>query len=561
MKSTRYIIILLSSAILASCSFLDVSVQEYHGTNYQFSTFDRTKQVLTNVYGYLPQGWGSGTKRDVATDNATVGWETDGIKKYWDGSWSAISGMDDVWWEYYHAIRAANYFLENCPDDFEATKYRDDYSQRMEQLQYFPWEARALRAYFHYELLKRYRNIIVSDHCIELDEVNKLAPSSYDEAVSWIAAECDTVAMHLPISYKFTWAQETNRVTKGFALALKARVLLYAASPLNNPTNDKSKWEAAAAAAKAVMDLGPYMLESYDKWENKAVIDCYSVIFSITTGQGGGYESDNFPIGYEGGNGGICPSLNLFSCFDFTDGTEFDWNNPDHRARMYTDRDPRLYSTMLFNGSAFKEVNLETFYGGQNGLPRKGATNTSFYLNKLIIQETSFITGNSTSYEHYWPVFRIHEMYLNYAEALFEATGDPSFTGTLNDVNYKISPKGAVDAVRAAAGMPAISSGLTGDAFRTKLRKERRVEFAFEDHYFWDVRRWKIGESTQDVYGLSITRIEDGDKDSSNDRFNTEKVLVQHRVWKDKYYFYPIDQGELFKNNSLIQNEGWEIED
>lgn len=548
----KKIIYIISAAIcLASCSFMDVSTREYHSTEYQFSTFDRTKMVLTNVYGYLQSGWSdvAGTMREVATDNAVHAWETNGIKKYWEGSWSPISTIDNQWSTYYNGIRAANYFLENCPSDFEATKYRDDYAQRMEQLQYFPWEARALRAYFHFELLKRYNNIVLVDHRMELDEVNELVPVSFQEAAHWIAAECDAVDEHLPISYKNTWAQETNRVTKGFARALKARVLLYAASPLNNPTNDKALWAEAAAAAAATMDKMGYSINPDEEWQNLPVVDAHSVIFAICSGQGSGFESNNFPIGYEGGNGGICPSFNLFECYEFKDGTAFDWNNADHRARMYTNRDPRMAQTFLYNGCEFKDVTLETFYGGQNALPRKGGTPTSFYLNKLIKQGTSFITGAGVSYMHYWPVFRIQEMYLNYAEALFEASGDPNFTGTIGEYEFKMSPKAAVDAVRAGSNMPAIPASLSGEAFRQKVRNERRIELAFEDHRFWDIRRWKIGDTTEDLYGLNITRVNDVDE------YNLEVVL--HRPWYDKYYFYPISQGELYNNTHLVQNPGW----
>lgn len=556
MKVSGYISVLLSLTLLSSCSFMDVSTSEYHSTHYQFSTFDRTKKVLTNVYGYLGQGWNdvSNTMREVATDNAMPAWESNGIKKYWDGSWSAISGIDSQWGECYSAIRAANYFIENCPADYPDTKYRDDYAQRMEQLQYFPWEARALRAYFHFELLKRYNSIIIADHCLGVDEVNSQVPVSFAEAAAWIAAECDEVAPHLPISYKLTWAQETNRVTRGFALALKSRVLLYAASPLNNPSGDKTLWAAAAAAAKDLIDLGYYPLEDYDTWANKVTVDCFSSIFVVTSGQSSTFESNNFPIGYEGGNGGVCPSFNLFECFDFTDGTQFDWNNPSHRAKMYTDRDPRMAKTLLYNGCDFKDVTLETFYGGRNALPKKGGTPTSFYLNKLIIQNTSFTTGNERSYEHAWPVFRIHEIYLNYAEALFEATGNPSFTGTLEGVSYTMTPKSAVDQVRNAATMPPLPSGLSADMFRSRMRNERRVELAFEDHRFWDIRRWKIGESTQDIYGLEITKDDAG-------VLTSNKYVAQHRVWNDRYYFYPVSQGEIFKNNHLVQNPGWEIKD
>ena len=98
--------------------------------------------------------------------------------------------------------------------------------------------------------------------------------------------------------------------------------------------------------------------------------------------------------------------------------------------------------------------------------------------------------------------------------------------------------------------MPAIPAGLSADAFRTRLRNERRVELCFEGHRFWDIRRWKIGDKTKDIYGLTITK-------DADDRLSVEKKLVQSRYWDDKMYFYPISEVECYKNLNLNQNTGW----
>ena len=250
------------------------------------------------------------------------------------------------------------------------------------------------------------------------------------------------------------------------------------------------------------------------------------LVFGIREKASNAFESANFPVGYEGGNSGVCPTRNLVEAFETGD--------------------PRLAKTVLSNGDAFKGTAVESYTGGRNGPPRDLASPTSYYLRKFIQESTNLAVGSTTSFQHIWPVLRLHEVYLNYAEALFEATGDPYFTGSHGDVNFSMTPVEAVNAVRAAAPMPDLPEDLDATTFRTRLRNERRVELAFEDHRFWDIRRWKTGDETTEIYGLSI---EFGG--------NSEKVLVQSRVWDDRMYFYPISASETFKNLELEQNPGW----
>ena len=188
------------------------------------------------------------------------------------------------------------------------------------------------------------------------------------------------------------------------------------------------------------------------------------------------------------------------------------------------------------------------FYGGQNALPKDGGTRTSYYQKKFCIEETSFVTGNSKSFTHVYPIFRYAEIFLNYAEALYEATSDPEFTGTLNGVDFTMSPLEAMNRVRQRAGVGLVTD--TGN-FRERLRKERMVELAFENQRFWDVRRWCIGKQTEDIYGLSLTQNPD---DGS---ISMEKSVIQEHPWQDKYSYFPYSDAELVKNRHLIQNDGW----
>ncbi len=550
----RYIIPLAISSLflLQGCNDLKLNESVYHSQTFQFSDFTQVKEVMTNVYGYLKPGFAAveNTMIDCASDDAYYVSPNNQIRKFYDGSWSPTNTIDDQWAYLYEAIRAANYLLENCPEDFPESKYNDDYSRNIVQLKNYPWEAKALRAYFHAELLKRYGKIIIADKTYTPEEVNTLKQKSYQEAAEWIAAELEEAAKHLPDTYSGTYFAEIGRVTKGFALAARARVLLYAASPLNNTENAAGLWEKAAAAAD---DFFLYNAKShaYD------LIDCSrnpnadnsSVIFCIRENASSSFESANFPIGYEGGNSGICPTFNLVSAFDMADGEPFDYFRHKDALLDPEKRDPRLRRFILSDGDEFKGSEIETFFGGKNGLPINNATSTGFYLKKFIIEDTEFSIGNVKSYPHNYPIYRVAEIYLNYAEALFEATGDMNFKGNLNGHDYTMSPAEALNKIRKVAGMPE-TVAKTADEFRERLRNERRVELCFEGHRFWDIRRWKVGKDTENIYGLAITK--DGETKSA------KREIIQNRKWEDKMYFYPLTDTERHKNTDLEQNPGWE---
>ena len=545
MKRLIYIILALS---VASCDFLNQDEYTYNTTEYQFSTFDNTKAVCSHVYSYLDVDtewcW---TTMSAATDDAVYAWESNGIKSFYNGTWSSRNTLNDRLAHYYAGIAQANYYLENAPDDFPQTQYLQDYKDRMQQLKNFPFEVRFLRAWYHFELMRRYRNIVIMDHSLSPEEVNDKKPVDFHTATEWIVSELDAIIPSLPESYASFVTGRTNRVTKGAAMAFKARILLYDASPLNNPDGDPDRYVKAAKAAKDVLDSGLYSLVKEKEINN---FDARGYIFGVIRSARNGLESTNFPIGVEGGNSGACPSQNLAEAFDMKDGTPFDWNNAEHRALALdaSARDPRFAKTLYVNGDKFKGTPLEMWYGGQNAAPKTGATPTSYYLRKVLIEETSFVTGNAISYPHIYPIIRYAEMYLDYAEALFEATGNPDFKGTLSGTDFTMSPREAVNAVRTRAGVGILKDGKD---FRKRLHNEHRVEFAFENHRFWDIRRWKEGELTEEILGLSLVL------DQESGEISYTREVVQERPWNDKYYWYPYSESERYKNHNLIQNSGW----
>ena len=165
----------------------------------------------------------------------------------------------------------------------------------------------------------------------------------------------------------------------------------------------------------------------------------------------------------------------------------------------------------------------------------------------MALSVYTFGTGGKR--KHIFTFFRYAEVLLNYAEALAAATQNPDFTGMKGEVEYTLSPREALNAVRARYNMPGITE-TDYAAFVKRLRNERRVELAFEGHRFWDIRRWKIGAETTKVYGLTITPQNDGS-------FSYVRSVIQQRGWDDRMNYYPIADAELFKNHNLVQNDGW----
>ena len=232
---------------LVSCDFLEQTENTYQTTDYQFSCFENVKKVCSHVYSYLDVDteWLWSTQSS-ATDDAVYAWESNGIKIYYDGTWSPRNTINDRFSHYYAGIAQANYFLENAPDDFPQTQYLEDYKDRMQQLKNYPYEVRFLRAWYHFELMRRYGDIVLMDHSADPAKVNEMVPSDFHTVTEWIVGELDEITPKLPVSYAEFVTGRTNRITRGAAMAFKARVLLYDASPLHNPTGDKTRYEKAA---------------------------------------------------------------------------------------------------------------------------------------------------------------------------------------------------------------------------------------------------------------------------------------------------------------------------
>ena len=554
--------ILCLAVLAAGCNFLDFdeSSSDYSRED-MYLTYSNIQKMLTNIYGYMPNksiADVSDALRDCGSDDAEYANPDASVQRFVNGTWSALNTVDEKWISMYGGIRSANEFLESIETvDLSMYKYDNKYQRWLEHLAYYPYQARVLRAYFFFELARRYGDIPMPLTMLTAEEANEIEKTPFDEVIDFIVRECSESAANLPDTYVGLLDDEIGRVTRGFALAVKTKALLYAASPLHNPSGDKSKWQKAAAAAKELMDLGIYRLDPAEKANNYTSPE---VIFAILRSESESFELVNFPVRFTEGErryvAGNYPTQNLVDAFQTLNGyditlTANGWQTSDpdfDLTKPYEGRDPRFARAVLANGMTFKGSTIETFVGGRDYSATRTdlGTPTGYYLRRYIQESTSFTPENKVTNKHQWIVYRYAEALLTYAEAMNEYMGNPTSTeGSLN-----VSALDALNQVRANAGMPAVDASSQA-AFRDAVRREWRVEFAFEDHRFWDVRRWNIGQETQGrIDGVEITR--------NGGAFNYRRTTVKTRTWNARQNLYPIPQRELFCNPNLNpQNTGW----
>lgn len=555
MKFNKIAILLLSAGLLTttSCDFMDCDESDNYTLQEIQGSYNRIKQFVTSIYGYLPSDFCNthGAMLDAATDDAIHVYESSAIQRIVNGTWSANYTVDDKFAYYYNAIHDANYYLTTLSGlTFDTWENGDDYQDWMQNYDNYQYQVRFLRAYFYFELVRRYQNVPLITKPLSQTEANQIEPSSAQEVLKFIINECTEIAPKLPIKSTSIAQAENGRATRAMAMALKSRAALYAASPLYNTNGDNAKWTEAAKASHDIIasagELG-LGLDTYANLFKSKNYNSKEVILCRPTGTSKTFEQANYPMGVTGGNTTTCPTENLASAFEMKDGRAFDWNDPTMKANPYKDRDPRFYLTIVHNGMlwpAKKAVDISE--GGANGLPLTNATTTGYYLRKYVDNSISFEAGSTTAATHHnWILFRYAEVLLNYAEAMIHVNGNCDF----KDATYTMSAREALNAVRKRAGMPEVAA-CSQDEFLTRVKHERRVEMAFEGQRFWDLRRWKNLDETKNIYAVRITH-HDG-------VLSYEKTLLSERSVSDKLYFYPIANVELFKNKKLVQNSGWD---
>ena len=554
--------IVASAAVMASCDFLDCSETDFYELDEIQESYKQVKPYCINVYGYIPHDFCSidGAMMDAATDDAIHVYETSNVQRFVNGTWAPNNTIDDVFGKYYNGIHDANYYLENFTNlKFEEWEHSADYDKAVMEYKNYEHEIRFLRAFFYFELVRRYQNIPLIEKVMTQSEINDVKPNTSDEIFDFIIKECDEVAKLLPINYNDFPSKEMGRATRGAALALKARAALYKASPLFNKDNDKKRWEKAAEYAYDIIgnaeELG-YKLVFFKELFGAGNHNSKEVIFYRPIGSGNDFESKNFPFGVTNGKTSTCPSENLASTFGMKNGKDFDWHSSTSKRDPYKYRDPRFYETIVHNGMEWPaNTPVEIYQGGANAQPNPDATKTGYYLKKYVNNNISFEPGAPTAKAHHnWIIFRYGEVLLNYAEAMINAYGDFNFTNE----ECGMSAIDAVNAIRMREGVRIgkLSSKLTPEEFLESVKKERRVEMAFEGQRFWDLRRWKELDKNTTIYGINIVKNEEGKLEYGTDN-NMEPHEVKKIAFDEKMYFYPFNQKELFKNTNLKQNPGW----
>ncbi|SHG44272.1 Starch-binding associating with outer membrane [Flavobacterium fluvii] len=563
----------------------------------------KTTQVLTAVYSGLgPETMlvriNTSNSLSEYSDESDERWVASNsnppVAAFQKGTMSASSipqPFNTTWSDNYVNIRRANLFLSRVDE----APLSAGTKKRMKA------EARFLRAYYYHMLMKHYAGVPIIEEVLTIDGDFNLPRNTYEECVNFVTSELDLAAADLPVDYIAAGkGQDYGRATRGACLALKARVLLFAASPLFNggaakpnpvfgyPSNDPSRWAKAADAAKAVMDSGNYSLLQGTNGNNSTAEGYYllyltrinpEMILARLTGSNRSLESSHLP---KSRGGGFHTHLNAHyvNAFPMSNGKAItDPLSGYNPQNPYINRDPRFYRSVIYNGAKWLNPSnslkqpVYTFVGeptGMDGLidPWVGINSGTGYYNRKCMSED--LTGTSGGAQHFFPFLRYGEILLNYAEAKNESLSAPdaSVYNALIDLRKRAGITAGAD------GKYGLKTGMTQDEMRQIIRDERRIELSFEDHRFWDIRRWKIGTST---YGKKLRAMKIVLKpgapspaaltnpayvnyiDIPTNYTYTEFDLLKPSVFiENTSNLLPIPQSQINISNKLIQNPGWE---
>jgi len=598
--NTKYIFLGLVFMLLSEgCkkNFLDKKPEEDISIEDAFKQRRYAEAFLVDVYAGLPNEIYFTDMADinpfiVASDEMNVPWPEKFSKMMNKGSWNSFNVAGQLYKNMYEGIRKANIFLKYI----ETTPLSGDFSQTTKTR----WiaEATFLRAFYHFQLMRVYGPVPIMDYAAGVaDDFSTIRRKTLDECVNFVVAECDKAIAGLPPHVVEN--RDLGRPTSVAALALKARVLLYSASPLWNGNPDyrtfaddqgtrlfpqtyvAEKWKLAAEAARDCIErsesAGYKLFRSYPNDPVKNYQQLFlennntEVLFARNSGRDRWMEACAFP-GSLGGWNGWNPTQGQVDAYEMSNGirpitgytadgspiidpasgyVETGYATQDDPSgrwlkdtrNMYVNRDPRFYATINFNGSYFIDRRIQFWQTGADGRGNSGRDyNTTGYLLKKFIDPGVSLTQGRISLKT-WIFFRLGGLYLDYAEALNEADGPVQDVYTF------------VNAIRERAGMPVLPAGLDQNQMRERIRHERRIELAFETHRYFDCHRWKIAAQTDKapVYGMNIS----AGTSLTDDAFY-KRTLVETRVFEaPKHYLFPIPQPEIDKHPIMVQNPGW----
>ena len=563
---------------LASCTD-QMNYNEYYvyDRDYMTQEFGRVEGFLTTAYNEMDYDYGgyySNALMASATDESEYAYNGNSIEDLYNGALNPTNSHATFWTSSLKGIAYCNLFLDEFADEkFTNYEYNDDYAQQMFKYKNMRWEARFLRAYYYFRLVRQYNGAPLYCHNIPADDLNRLSMSSADKVFDFIKASCDSIKDSIVVDYTnlgdmaISGQIETGRANQLAVLALKARAALYHASPLFNQNNEAELWHQAALATKELVDSaekqGKALAPTYDcLWASNNYTDKKAtpeILFYRSVADANTLEKANFPVGLEGCNGGNCPTQDLVDAYEMQstgkgikeEDSGYDALNP------YTGRDPRFELTICHNETKrwpnWASEPIYTYQGGANALPLNGGTPTGYYLKKLLNAAIDTRPATANTMKHSWVIFRMGEAYLNYAEAVFQyfKSQGRSDAADATSAEFPVSARELASKTRLRSKMKAMPAGMSNADFWAKYQNERRVELAFEGHRFWDVRRWKEGAKYfSKITEMHITKNEDGTY--------TYTPKTVNRVWDEKFNFFPIPQSDIMKNPNLDQSiTGW----
>lgn len=567
----------LMSLGLTACSD-QMDYHEFRVNDEEFvkRDFGNVGAFTTHIYRDLDYDWGqmySGASLCSATDEAVYSHQGNAIESYYNGAWSPTNANSSIWGTCWDAIAYCNLFLADYVGlDFPEHKLEKDYKDQMIKYNNYQWEVRFMRAYFYFLLVRQYGSVPLITDNLNAEDANNSEQASIDELFEFIDSECNAIKDEIIQDYSGAYnsiENEPGRVNNLGVLALRARAALYHASPLfsqgKSDSEVKELWHQAALRNKECIDecrkRGLKLATDYsklfgsDNWSNSD--SSKEIIFARRLAASNDFEKRNFPIGMEGGNGGNCPTENLVSAYEMNNGLPIDDPNSGYDPQEpYKNRDIRLGYTVAVNGEKWPDQlpsdALETWFGGANSRSVAYGTPTGYYLKKYV-DRTAKISGTGvTSTTHTWILFRLGQVYLDYAEAMLNYTGSGYNTAD----GLTMSAAEAINTVRKRVKQPDLPTGLSFADFEKRYENERFVELAFEGHRMFDVRRWMKGpQYFKDIKVMEITK-------QADDTFAftpvTNPSYITPRTWPgDKGYLWPIPQAEILKSGKLSQNPGW----
>lgn len=586
-KGTLWLLPVVCACILSGCKkdFLDQKALTAVNETAVFADSTKSLGMVNSIYSNLGVSFNArrfnNTGLDAACDESEpISDPTIYTYLISSGGINPSNVDKGLWTTVYRVVRACNLFLRN----------RDSIPVTAATRDYWVGQVRFLRAWYLFTLVKHYGGIpMIGDEVFNDGDKIDIPRSSYETCVNYIIQELDEAAALLPASYS-TGNVNQIRLTKGSALAVKARLLLYAASPLFNSgarsddpehflsytTVDNERWKKASDAAKAVIALNVHSLYTtgttpfYTLFLQNTPVPEHVLVYwqPVTTSNNFYVENSANPQsrGTTNGYAGVkyFPTQELVNEFDMQNGlriTDAASGYPGMGDDMYKNRDPRLTYSIHYNGSrrnmgSLGDQAVNTYTGviptgnaaatsaSVDGIYTSTGTKTGYFRYKMC---NNFGVGGGSELYRPWVVMRYAEVLLNAAEATNEYYGPST---EIYDWLKLIRSRAGI--TPGANGLYGLKAGMTKDEMREAIRHERRVELAFEEHRYWDIRRWKIAPQTEnaETHGMEITRAADG-------KFSYRTIVVRKHVFTDAMYFWPIPQSEIVKSPALIQNPGY----